>query len=173
MTLRTLTSLLSKASLPLALALTPACAGMVPPAQNSGPAVSQQGVQVAVVKQQCIQTQDPDQPDNDLAEEIVDVQVRNAAAAPVTILRTDFRLLTPDGFALKNQTWGSAAPLIVNGGDTQVFQLRFMSRGSLECARELELDARTGVTLGKEPVKLDTVRFVPTSSRSSTSVEKG
>jgi hypothetical protein len=48
-----------------------------------------------------------------------------------------------------------------------------MSRGSLECARELELDARTGVTLGKEPVKLDTVRFVPTSSRSSTSVEKG
>jgi hypothetical protein len=173
MTLRTVTSRLASASLPLALALAPACAGLVPPARSSGPAISPQGVQIAVVKQQCTQTQEPDQPDNDLAEEIVDVQVRNVAAGPVMIVRTDFRLLTPDGFALKDATWGSADPLVVNGGDTRVFELRFMSRGSLECGRELELDAGTGVSLGKTPVKLSTVRFVPRSSRSSTAPEKG
>jgi hypothetical protein len=131
-----------------ALMLAPACASMRPPAQNDGPALSREGVQLAVLKQACTQTQEPDQPDNDLAEAIVEVEVRNPARDAVTINRTEFRLLTPGGFALKTRTWGSADPLVLKGGETRVFEMRFMSRGSLECSRELQLDPGTGICVG-------------------------
>ena len=143
------------------LILAPACASMRPPAQNSGPALSTEGVQLAVVKQSCTQTQEPDQPDNDLAEAIVEVEVRNSAPDAVTISRTAFRLLTPDGFALKTRTWGSADPLVLKGGETRAFEMRFMSRGSLECGRELQLDPGTGICLGGKSVKMSAVSFVP------------
>ena len=141
--------------------LAAACGGMVPPVQNSGPSVSQEGIQLTVPMQQCTQNRDTDQPDDYLAEETVDVQVRNAAPGPLTIHPDEFRLLTPDGFALKTATWGAAAPLILSGGETRTFRLRFMAHGSLQCTGELKLDAAAGVRLGDRPVKLTTVRFVP------------
>ena len=147
------------AAFPLALAA--ACAGMIPAAQNSGPSVSQQGIQLAVPTQACTQNRETDYPDDYLAEETVEVQVRNAAPASITIHPDEFRLLTLDGFALEPATWGAAAPLLLSGGETRTFRLRFMARGSLQCARELKLDAAAGVRLGGRPVKLTTIRFVP------------
>jgi hypothetical protein len=149
------------------LILAPACASMRAPARNSGPALSTEGVQLSVVKQSCTQTQEPDQPDNDLAEAIVEVEVRNAAPDAVTISRTAFRLLTPDGFALKTRTWGSADPLVLKGGKTRAFEMRFMSRGSLECGRVLRLDPGTGICLGGKSVKMNAVTFVPSMRASS------
>jgi hypothetical protein len=144
--------------LSLVLSLISACAGMAPPARTSGPTSSQEGIQIAVLQQQCTQTQDPNQPDN---EETLQIQVRNGAPTPVTIVRTEFRLMTPDGLALKTGTIGPSDPLVVNAGETRVFQLRFTTRGSLQCARELQLDASSGVVLGDKPVKLGAIRFVP------------
>jgi hypothetical protein len=149
------------------LSLAPACASMLPPAQSGGPALSTEGVQLAVLKQSCTQTQEPDQPDNDLAEAIVEVEVRNSAPDAVTISRTAFRLLTPDGFALKTRTWGSADPLVLKGGETRAFEMRFMSRGSLECGRQLQLDPGAGICLGGKSVKMKAVTFVPSMRASS------
>jgi hypothetical protein len=145
------------------LILAPACASMRPPAQNSGPTLSSEGVQLAVLKQSCTQTQEPDQPDNDLAEAIVEVEVRNSAPDAVTVSRTEFRLLTPDGFALKTRTWGSADPLVLKGGETRAFEMRFMSRGSLQCSRELRLDPGGGICFGGKSVRMKAVSFVPST----------
>jgi hypothetical protein len=146
------------------LILAPACASMRPPAQNSGPALSREGVQLAVLEQSCTQTQEADQPRDDLAEAIVEVEVRNSAPDAVTINRTEFRLLTPDGFALKTRTWGSLDPIVLRGGETRAFEMRFMSRGSLECSRELQLDPGTAIRLGGKAVKMKGVSFVPSLS---------
>ena len=147
------------ACLPLALAA--ACAGMAPPVRNSGPSVSQEGIELAVPSQACSQNRETDYPDDYLAEETVEVRIRNAAPAPITIRPDEFRLLTPDGFALETATWGAAAPLIVSGGETRTFRLSFMARGSLRCARELKLDAAGAVRLGDKALRFGVITFVP------------
>ena len=146
-----------------ALVLAPACASMRPPAQNDGPALSPEGVQLAVLEQSCTQTKETERPNSDLAEAIVEVEVRNPAPEAVTINRTEFRLLTPDGFALKTRTWGSAEPLVLKGGETRVFEMRFMSRGSLECSRQLQLDPGAGICFGGKPIRMKPVTFVPST----------
>jgi len=145
----------------VALALTPACAGLHPPLQNSGPAVSREGVQVAVTRQGCSETVEPEQPGNDLTEEIVEVQVRNDTPAPLTVHREAFRLITPEGYSLETLTFGANQPLTVAAGETRAFELRYMTRGSLECAREMRLEAGRGITSGSNPVDVGGVRFVP------------
>jgi hypothetical protein len=122
--------------------------------------VSPEGVRVAVVAQACSQSAEHDDRGEDLGEESVRVEVQNSSRANATIQREQFRLRTPDGFALEPQTWGAAEPFAVNAGATQRFELRFMARG-LECAREVRLDPRSGVRLGDKPVPLAAVRFVP------------
>jgi hypothetical protein len=145
----------------LAATLALGCGGLRPPVQNSGPAVSREGVQVAVTRQGCSETVEPDQPGNDLVEAILEVRVRSAAAAPVTVRRDGFRLLTPDGHALETVTFHAADPLVVEGGADRTFELRFMTHGSLACAREMTREARACLTVGDRPVDIGGVRIVP------------
>ena len=56
--------------------------GLHPPLQN-GAAVTQDGMQVALLRQSCSQTVEADQPGNDLVEATVEVQVHNGSATPV------------------------------------------------------------------------------------------
>jgi hypothetical protein len=142
-------------------ALAPACAGLTPPARSSGAAKSSDGVAVAVARQQCTQTAEPDWWGNDLVEEVLEVEVRNASAAPLAVHRDAFRLLTPDGAALRTITWGAADPLTVATGETRAFELRFMNRGSLQCSGEMRLDPDGGVALPDHTVSVGAVRFVP------------
>jgi hypothetical protein len=137
------------------------CVGMRPPAQNAGPALSDKGIQVAVVGQSCSQTQEPDDDGWDLVEAQIEVQVRNGAPAPATVQRDRFRLLAPDGSALRTMTWGATDPLTVAGGASQTFDLRFMTHGGLECAKEMRLDLDSGITLGQAPVAFQPVSFTP------------
>jgi hypothetical protein len=144
-----------------AAALTAACGTLRPPAESSATAVSREGVQVAVTRQRCAQIVEPELPGADLVEEIVEVQVRNAAGTPVTVHRDAFRLVTPDGFELETTLWHAGVPLTVAGGETRAFELRFQTRGSLTCAREMVLAAGRGVTAAERPVDVGVVRFVP------------
>jgi hypothetical protein len=145
----------------MVLMLSPACATLRPPAQGGGPAVSSEGVQIAVARQACAQTQEPDYYANDLIETTLEVQVHNATPDPITVHRDAFRLMTPDGIALKTVTWRAVDPLTVRGGQTGTFELRFMTRGGLECAREMDLEADSGVTLRDKPIRIGGVHFVP------------
>jgi hypothetical protein len=159
---RFIDSPLSRSLLLLAVAL-PAAAGcgLRPPIQNSGPAVSREGVQVAVTRQGCSQSVEPEQPGNDLVEEILEVQVRNATPAPLTVHRDAFRLVTPEGYSLETVTFRAIDPLTIAGGETRTFELRYMTRGSLQCAREMRLEAGRSMTLGNNPVDVGVVRFIP------------
>jgi hypothetical protein len=154
---------LSPCTAALLLALAPAC-WMRPPVQNSGPAISREGVQLAVTGQQCTQTVEPDQYGNDLVEEIVEVEIRNATHTPLTVHRDLFHLVAPDGTALTTQTWRAFDPLTVEGGQTRTFELRFMTRGSLACGREMTLDANAGVRWPDRLIDVGGVRFVPSRS---------
>lgn len=152
-------SMISKAAIVVLFA--PACASLHPPAQNSGPGLSPEGVQIAVARQTCAQTQEPDYYANDLVETTLEIQVRNSTPDPITVHRDVFRLVTPEGIALRTMTWRAVDPLIVGGGETGTFELRFMARGGIECAREMVLEADSGVTLRDKPVHLGGVHFVP------------
>jgi len=146
---------------PLLLAVG-ACATLAPPAQSTGPARSDKGIQLAVVRQGCSQTQEPDQYGWDLVEENVEIEVRNASPEPATVHREQFRLLGPDGSALRTLTWRAADPLMVAGGQVQTFELRYMTHGGLACTGEMRLDPGSGITLRESAVALRPVSFIPT-----------
>jgi hypothetical protein len=117
-------------------------------------------VQLTVVKQRCEQLRDPDQAE-ELAEVIVEVQVHNPTREAATIRRTAFRLVGDERFALRPSTWGASEAITVDAGTDQTFDLRFMARGAVECAKELRLDPGAGVLTRDQPLKLEPVRFVP------------
>ena len=143
------------------LALAPACAGLTPPARNSGAATSPDGVTVAVARQSCTQASRPAFWGDALVEEVLEVEVRNASTAPLAVHRDAFRLLTPDGAALRTVTWRAANPLTLATGETRAFELRFMARGSLQCSGEMRLDPDSGMALPDHTVAVGAVRFVP------------
>jgi hypothetical protein len=143
--------------------LVAACATtMRPPAQSTGPASSDKGVQVAVLRQGCAQTQEVDQDGWDLVNETVEIEVRNASPEPAIVQPDRFRLLAPDGSALTTTTWRAADPLTVAGGGSRIFELHFMTRGALDCTKEMRLDPDAGITLHETAVAFHPLSFVPT-----------
>jgi hypothetical protein len=148
-------------AVPLFVAALGSGCALAPPFKSSGPSVSQDGVQLAVTRQRCDQVPEPDEYGWDLVEATLEVQIRNATSAKLMVRRDAFRLLGPDGTALKTVTWSAADPLTIDGGATGTFQLRFMTHGGLECAREMALDVDAGLSLPAGPVKIGTVKFIP------------
>jgi hypothetical protein len=141
----------------------PGCA-LTPPFKSEGPAVSREGVQVTVTKQRCDEVEEPGRYGWDLVETILEVQIRNATATPLTVHRDAFRLRAPDGTSLATQTWGAAAPFTIGSGATGTFELRFMTRGGLTCGGEMVLEVAAGLALPEGPVRVSGVRFVPSAA---------
>lgn len=146
---------------PLALMLATGCVAMGPPVKNGGPALSEKGLQLAVLRQDCSQTREPNEYGWDLVDATIEVQVRNLSPEPAVVQRDRFRLLTPDGYALRTITWRSAEPLTIAGGASETFPLRFMTRGGLACSKEMRLDPDGGIALREHPVALQPISFVP------------
>jgi hypothetical protein len=158
MTRPVFTSALSTSTILLLFAA--ACVGLRPPAQNAGPGISQEGVQIAVTAQVCTQTSEPGY-SSDLVDTTLEVQVRNPTTYPIAVHRDAFRLVTPVGVALQTVTWRAVTPLTFKGGETGTFKLRFMTRGGLECAREMDLEPDSGITQADKPLRIAGVHFVP------------
>ena len=156
-----LESVSTKVAIVMAIAFAPACAPLRLPYKSGGPAASREGVELAVSRQSCTQNVDPDFYGQDLVEEVVEVQVRNATSNPLTVQRDAFRLISPDGHGLKTMTWRAVDPLSLNAGETRTFELRYMTRGLLECTREMKLDADAGVKMNGRPIEVDAVSFQP------------
>ena len=152
-------------ALPLAalLALAPACAlTLQPAARNSGPAVSREGVQVAVVGQLCTESSDvEDDLDSDHAGIILTVEVRNTTAEPVTVDRDRFLLLAPDNRSLSPLRIGRYRPQSIGAGEVRSFELRFEPYGWNQCFHQMQLRANSGVILGDKVVHPGPVSFVP------------
>ena len=141
-------------------ALAPACA-LHPPVQNSGAAVDPSGVEIAVIGQSCSETVETELPGVNLVEATVEVQVRNAAPPPLIVHREAFRLRGPDGRAIPTTTWKAGDPLSIEAGQSDTFELKFMSRGGLSCTKPMQLEASAGITKGAAPVRIGAVSFVP------------
>ena len=137
------------------------CATMGPPAQAAAPAASPEGVTVALLGQSCVQSFEPEWKGAQLVEVHVAVGVSNASAAPLLIRRDQFRLVAPDGTAVKTITYGAAEPVSVPPGQEPSFELRFMARGGLRCTTPMQLETRDGVLAGDRPVTLASLRFLP------------
>ena len=148
----------------LTLALAPACVPMTPPAQNSGAVQSHDGVALAITRQGCSQTTETEEPSWDLVEERLAVEVQNRSPEPITVHRDEFRLLLPDGSALKTVTWGAAEPISVASGQNHGFVLRFMVHSDFTCQSAMQLDVRGGVVLSQHAVALGAISFVPDRS---------
>lgn len=142
----------------------PACAPLRSPYKSDNPVATHDGVELAVTRQSCTQGADPDFYGSDLVEEVVEVQIRNAISKPLAVRREAFRLISPDGRWLKAMTWGAVEPLSLNAGQTRSFQLRYMTRGGLECAREMKLDADAGVTVDGRPIPVGAISFQPSQA---------
>jgi hypothetical protein len=134
---------------------------MRPPARASGQAESRDGVSLAVLRQSCSQTTEPEQPGFDLVEERIELRVHNASPELATLDRGAFRLLTLDGSALKTVTWLAAQRLTIAGGTDSTFELRFMARGGLACTQEMRLAVNDALELRARPVALHAIAFVP------------
>ncbi len=158
---RNIVSIGVRSILAVGIFVAPACAPLRLPYKVGGPAASREGVELAVSRQSCTQNVDPDFSGQDLVEEVVEVQVRNATSTPLTVQRDAFRLISPDGSGLKTMTWRAVDPLPLNGGETKSFELRFMTRGLLQCTREMKLDPDAGVRMNGRPIELGAVSFQP------------
>jgi hypothetical protein len=118
-------------------------------------------VEIAVSRQRCTQNVDPDFHGEDLVEEVVEVQVRNATSNPLTVQRDAFRLISPDGYGLKTMTSRAVEPLAMNAGETRTFELRYMTRAGLQCTGEMKLDADAAVKMNGRPIAVGAVSFQP------------
>jgi len=158
---RSIVSIGIRSVMAVGIVVAPACAPLRLPYKGGGPAASREGVEIAVSRQSCTQNVDPDFYSEDLVEEVVEVKVRNATSTPLTVQRDAFRLISPDGYGLKTMTWRAIDPLPLKGGESKSFELRFMTRGLLQCTREMKLDPDAGVTINGRPVELGAVSFQP------------
>ena len=141
---------------------TGACATMKPPAMNNGPALSSNGVQVAVLRQLCAETSF--NAFETFVDETVELQVRNGSPNPVRIHRDKLRLLGPNGGVFTTGA-GPTDFLTVGNGETQTFEVSFTARGELDCNKAMQLDPGAGITSQEAPVALRPVSFVPLALR--------
>jgi hypothetical protein len=137
------------------------CVALRPAAQPATPALSSDGVQVALLGQSCTQIKESDWPSDDLVEVNVAIGVSNPTSHPLVVHRDQFQLIAPDGTALRPLTWRAADPMTVAPGQQPSFELRFMTRGSLGCAEPMALAPAAGVVADERPLTLAALRFVP------------
>jgi len=134
---------------------------MKPPVVNSGPVSSGNGVQVAVLRQACMQTEPVDEAPTGTVDETVEVQVRNGSPEALTVHPDRFRLLGATGGDPATANAPSDDARSVATGDTQTFQLQFSARTGLECTKEMQLDSNAAITLRDTPVAIQPVPFRP------------
>jgi hypothetical protein len=142
----------------LALILVPACAHS-PVYQSSGPSI-RDGVKIAIVGQSCNQYHEPNFEFDDFVGLELDLEVRNATDAPLTVHRDMIRVVASDGMSPKTLTWEAVKPIQIEAGGIQRISVRYMDRGSLECRGPLDLDLNNAVTHGGAPLALAPIHFV-------------
>src|SRR3954463_13340845 len=84
-----------------------------PPAQAAAPAVSAEGVKVALLGQTCDQSADPDWKGANLIEVRLALGIANPTGAPRVLHRDQSRLVGPDGTAVQTISAGAADPISV------------------------------------------------------------
>jgi hypothetical protein len=128
-----------------------------PPARSSGPSAGD-GVELAIVGQYCEQSVDPDWGDNQVVQIRMRIGVTNTGREGVEFHPENLRMVAPDGVSpapVAADDW-----LVVAPGETKVFALRFMNRGSLKCKEWMQLDPTRGLRAGARAIQLPPISFL-------------
>jgi len=144
----------------LTLLAAASCGGMLPPARNSGAAFSEEGVVLAVTGQNCRQERDPKRPGKTLLDATFAVEVGSSTPAPVAVHPGRFVLDVSDRSALPTPSREQAETTEVETGTTFRFLIHFVAAG-LGCSQEMRLTPGSALEIRGQPVKIDSVRFVP------------
>lgn len=110
--------------------------------------------------QSCDQYHEPNFEFDDFVGLELDLEVRNATDAPLTVHRDLIRVVASDGTAPKTQTWKAVEPVQVEAGGIQRISVRYITLGSLECRGPLDLDLKNAVTRGGAPLALAPIHIV-------------
>lgn len=127
------------------------------PARSSGPS-RWDGVQMAIVGQYCDDSQEPDDRGSPVVQLRMRISVTNRGNDRLAFDPDRLRLVVPD--KMKPSPVAADSPLEVAPGETKVAAVRFMTRGSLSCKEELELDASDSLLAGTKPVPMPPIAFI-------------
>ena len=169
----------SQFDVPLAVAMTPqclasksllralaliavgtGCATLAPPARSTGAALSEEGIEIAIVGQFCKQSRGTSASRAPSLDETLVVEVGNPTPDPVSVDPDKLILITPGGGSVRGPTPAAAGPLSVDGGTTVPVTLHFTVTGA-NCSQEMQLDAGSSLQWQGRRVTVSAIRFVP------------
>ncbi len=151
--------------LSLAAAGLAASCGYTAPYQNSGPALSQEGVKIALVGERCYVNRSGEQyPTTIVDDELhvgVDLKVTNQSDQVATLALENFQLEETAGgehAVMHPQESGSVA---LSPGQSTDVALDFADKAELDCHHDLKLDSQGAIAIQGRPASLASIHFQP------------
>jgi hypothetical protein len=142
-----------------------ASCGYTAPYHSSGPALSREGVQIAVTAEQCYNNRLDEQYPTALNDDQLHVGVRlnvtNGSNHLVVLSRDAFKLEETDGRSprvMRPQENGSVS---LSPGQSKSLVLNFAEETEYDCHHELALDAQGAIAVAGKPVHLASIHFLP------------
>jgi hypothetical protein len=150
----------------LTLGLGTGCTKMLPPARSSGAMLSDDGISLAVVGQNCAELHAAGVSPARTIEMTLAVEVGNPTPEPVGVHPDRIMLLAPGPISPRFLKLEDSEPVAVAGGTTAPFTVRFVAPG-VTCSQELQLDSSSALEWHGRKVVLSAIRFVPVSGPAS------
>jgi len=155
---------LSKSSLWVAVLVITASCGYTSPYRSSGPAVSKEGVQVAIVGERCYVNRSaedfPTTVNDDQLNLAMRVQIKNKASHTAALSLDNVRLAETTGGAQTLMVPRESESLSLLPGATTVVSLDFEQSGTLDCHHEMALDVGRAIKIEGGEVGLQPIRFL-------------
>jgi hypothetical protein len=134
------------------------------PYRNSGPAISKEGVQVAIVGERCFVNRTGEQYPTTVNDDELNLgmrlQVKNEASQPAVLSLDRLRLSETVAGERTVMTPMESESLALAPGEIKVVSLHFEQTGALDCHHEMALDAPQAVAIGDTEVEIDPIRFL-------------
>jgi hypothetical protein len=146
----------------LTLGLGSGCTKMLPPARSSGAMLSDDGISLAVVGQNCAELHPAGVSPPRTIEITLTVEVGTPTPEPVGVHPERMMLLAPGPVAPRFLKGENGEPLAVAGGTTAPFTVRFVAPG-VTCSQEMQLDSSSALEWRGRKAVLSAIRFVPVS----------
>ena len=143
-----------------------ASCGYAAPYRSSGPALSKEGVEIAIAGQRCYVNRSAEQfpttVNDDQLNLAMRLQIQNKASRPAVLSLDSFRLSQSIGGERTVMMPRESDGLSLQPGETKIVSLDFEQSGVLDCHHEMALDADGAVKMEGGQVNLDPIRFLAT-----------
>ena len=141
-----------------------ASCGYTAPYRSSGPALSKEGVEIAIAGERCYVNRSAEQfpttVNDDHLNLAMRLQIRNQTGHPVHLATDNFRLSESIGGERTVMMPRESGSLSLQSGETRIVSLDFENSGALDCHHEMALEADGAIKLDSGQVKLEPIRFL-------------